>query len=310
MDDLVEGLFPAGRIHLLGGAAGAGKTTLMAWMLKKMQEGEELFGQPSRAPRGGIYYIAADQQWEDYAKVIEKSGLRIEDYYSFADDLQMSHKRFSAPDPLPLLKFAVDQINPRPDSVVVIDIFGLFLGKDLRAYRDIMGFMWEYSRWCKDRQITIFGSVHAGKQKTGDKERYVRLFDRVMGGGPMRGACSTACYLASKEETGIELGFQQLEITPRLAPSLMVQMVWTSTGLLVPLEGIPGAGLDENRKILLLIPEAEPGLRTEEICALARDHHKLSRTKVYDILSYLKGMGLVRKISESERSGYVKVVPN
>lgn len=300
MDDLVEGLFPAGRIHLIGGAAGAGKTTLLAWMLQRIKAGEELFGRKTNPPPGGIYYIAADRKWEEYSEVIDKAGLKIDGYYSYSDDPGMNLRKFTKTEPATLLKYGFDRLDLPERSVVVVDIFGLFLGDDLRKYRDIMALMWEYSRWISEKNITMIGSVHATKQKASEKERYVRLFDRVMGGGPMRGACSTATYLTSAEEAG-DQGFQLFEICPRLEPAVTFRMDWDEEGMLVPIdEAIRSDSKGNQEKVLELIPY-EAGVAAKDLVRFAQDAHGISRATVFRALQQLKRQGLIAKDAEDQK---------
>lgn len=297
MADLVDGLFPAGRIHLIGGAAGAGKTTLLAWMLKRIRAGEELFGRVTHPP-AGIYYLTADQQWREYESILGKAGLVLDGHYSFGDDPEMSYLKFSAKEPIPLLRKAMLGLHPVPGSIVVVDIFGIFLGDDMRQYRQILSRMWEYNRWVDELGITLFGSVHAGKQKAGSQERYVRLFDRVMGGGPMRAAASTACYLTSEEEAGDE-GYQIFEINPRLGKREAHKVAFGMDGLLVPIAEAVETIPQRAQQVLNLVPE--DGIQASVLIHTA-EGMGISRATLYRALEQLKQSGLVAK-DESHYNG-------
>lgn len=305
MAEFIDGLFPQKRIHLIGGSAGSGKTTLLAWALRQIQNGEEVFGRPTSPPKGGIYFIACDRKWEEYRDPIEKSGLQLSGHYSFCDDEEMTFERFTHPNPLPLLKSAFHKLNPKEESIVVVDVFGLFIGNDVRTYRPIMAYMWEYNRWIHDRNITLFGTVHAGKQKA-DGERYVRRFDRVMGAGALRGASSTAAYLTSMEETGKAADHQEFEICPRNEPASVFKVGWSKDGLIKPIELID-TPLEEAAKVLHLLPEVGNGITSEEMVKIALEHLKLSRTKVYMILKKLAEEGRIARTASSRKSGWVRL---
>lgn len=308
--DLIEGLLPKHRVHLIGGSGGAGKTTLLAWLLGQIQEGQEVLGRPSNPQPGGVYYIAADQPWEDYQKVLQRVNLQPTGYYSFSDDPKITHARFASPDPLPLLKYAFAAADPQPNSVVVVDIFGLFLGPNLTDYRAVMGYMWEYGKWCLDRKVTIIGSVHAGKQKAGLQERYVRLFDRVIGGNPMRCACSTAMYLTSKEETGQEKGYQEFEVNPRHETTLRFQVQWNQDGLLVPTGYLATEGLEtaEHHTLLQFFPyqhKDKDGIKATDLEHKALQSLQISRATFYRWLSKLSEEGYVGRTAIT--GGWVRI---
>lgn len=259
-------------------------------MLKRIKAGEKLFGRDTRPPVG-VYYLTADQPWREYEPILDKAGLKLDGHYSFGDDPEMSYMKFSAKEPLPLLRKALLALKPMPGSLVVIDIFGIFLGDDMRQYRQVLSRMWEYNRWVDEFGITLFGSVHAGKQKAGSQERYVRLFDRVMGGGPMRAACSTACYLTSREEAG-DVGYQLFEVNPRLGKPETYKMDWDQDGLLVPVEEAIRVIPPKDQLLLDLIPDE--GISATSLVNSASGNG-ISRATVFRTLEQLKRQGLVTK---------------
>jgi len=299
--DLVEGLFPAGRIHLLGGAAGSGKTTVLAWMLRRIQAGQTVFGRKSNPPTG-MYYIAADRRWDEYSTPLLRSKLNLTGYYSYADDLQMTFERFANGEPEQLLRHGLLAIAPKPGSVVVVDVLGLFLGDDLRKYRPIMAYLWAYNRWCEELGITLFGTVHAGKQR-GTNDRYVRLFDRVMGAGALRATSSTAMYLTTKEETGMDKGYQELEIIPRDECALTHQMLWDVDGLLKPDSGAVSTLVME---ALGLVPVTTPGIGSEALATQIQVQLKVGRSRAYELISTLADDGYMRRLGASRKAWWVK----
>lgn len=306
MAEFIEGLFPEKRIHLIGGAAGSGKTTLLAWMLKKIQNGEDLFERPTRSPEGGVYFIVADRKWKEYQAPLEKTGLKLAGHYSYADDPDMTIQKFLHPNPVPLLREGFKKLAPKPNSIVVVDVFGLFLGADLRQYRPIMAYMWEYQRWTDELGITLIGTVHAGKQKS-DAERYVRRFDRVMGAGALRGSCSTAAYLTSLEETGKDLNYQEFEILPRDENGSLIRVGWDNKdGLLKPLELMDPPGVEEG-KLLALFPESGDGITSENLAKLAHEKLNIARTKTYDLIRKLHSEGRICRTKPSQRAGWIRL---
>lgn len=304
--DLVDTLLPAGRIHLFGGAAGAGKTTVISWMLRQIQLGNEVFGKKTNPPEGGVYFLTADRPWRDYQEPISKAKLDLAGFYSFSDDPAMTYTKFCHPNPVPLLQNALATLAPKPKSVVVIDVLGLFLGDDLRRYRPIMGYMWEYNKWCEDKDITIIGSVHATKQR-GQADRYVRLFDRVMGAGPLQATCSTTMYLASKEETGSELGYQEFEIAPRNAAAEKFQMVWDSDGLLKPGHSAAPVLISKEETEILALIDGNPEVQTDDLAQQIMSLLGIGRNKAYDWIKALSQKGLIARSGASRKSGWVRV---
>jgi hypothetical protein len=285
MQDPIPSLLPANRVHLLGGPSQAGKTTFLAWMLKQIQDGNVVLGEQATPPTG-IYYITCDQPWSDYQYICDKVGLRVDGHYSYLDDPEMTPTLFEDMNVVSLLRRGMNKLGPPAGSIVVVDVLGIFFN-DLMKYRHVMGCMLEYSKWCAVRDITMIGTVHAGKQSMNRLDRYARLFDRVIGGNPMRCIASTVMYLTSREESEVD-GAQQFEVCPRHAKNRMYHCKWDDAGLLTP-DGteVIGSGPDLGEsnpdifQLLEWVPYENPGITTKDWTALAINKLGISRATFF-----------------------------
>lgn len=158
---LIEGMIPAGQVHLLGGPSGGGKTTLAFQMLKSMTTGEPFLGRQTRQVR--VAYISGDRPAES---VLETQ-----------DRCEVSFPIFSAVDENLVGEDLITKIFPRLSAVcggrpdlIYIDGFTAFVpGGFLNNYSIVAKWLAGLQRYCRKMGITIIGACHTTKTKEGEK---------------------------------------------------------------------------------------------------------------------------------------------
>lgn len=200
LDPLPE-IIPAGSVSLISGAAGLGKTALLATFARWFRDGTPIFGhQPNPVPAIGI--IAADRSWErGAAHWFERAGYPDIAHYSMQDDRSFDARslRRKFERTMRLAEFT-DRLKLPAGSLLLVDPMGLFLGGNLMDYDACAVACLEIRAMLRDRGLTLLGTAHSGKMKTDQRERYTRLQDHILGSSALLGFSDTQMVLAGPEE--------------------------------------------------------------------------------------------------------------
>lgn len=171
MSDLIDGVLPSHRVHLLGGISDAGKTR---WVLPAMidwAQGLPIFGNTSHpAPWA---YVAADRTVQEANETIANLGLNPPDI-RIIPAFGLHNK--SA---LEILRAAL-KLEPIPE-LLVWESFQDMCGEQKSDIKEFLGSMCAY---CEANQefpngLTILGVVESPKQKP--YERYANPRQRISG---------------------------------------------------------------------------------------------------------------------------------
>ena len=202
-DDLLPNIIPFRSISLLSGAAGLGKTALLAGIAKCFRDGTPIFGhQPN--PVADIGFINADRGWDRGARVwFDRVGFPEIRHYSMADDPAFDprclRRKFER-----TMRFAefIDKLKIARRSLLFADPIGLFLGGNLLDYDACGVACHEIRVLLRERDLTLVATAHSAKLKADKKDRYARLQDQILGSSALLGFSDTQMVLASPDETG------------------------------------------------------------------------------------------------------------
>jgi AAA domain len=288
---LIDKLLPANSIHLLAGAPGAGKTTLAAWLLRELRDGQPVFGYPSHPP-AAMAVLVADRGWSSHAQWFAAVGLADIPHYSLHDDAGFRWDRLKHADGwmatlLDALTWKLGALPP--GSLLLVDPLTVFLGGDMINYNRIFAALGVLGQLCVARRLTILGTAHASKQRGGPFQ-YTRPQDRILGSTALVGCADTVFYLATPAET--QNDWCELTWTPHHAPAASRRLRRNQdTGLFEFLEDEAPATVVCREGIVL---EAV-GLAPTPIRAILRaaSAHGLSRTTVYRTLNALADEQLI-----------------
>lgn len=282
-------------VNLLAGAPGVGKTALTAWLARCFAESTPIFGhQPG--PIGKVAFLGADRSWtQSSRRWFDAAGFPDIAHYSLQDDPHFVPGRLRRRlDRLKILTEALDQLALPAASLVFVDPLGIFLGGNLNDYDACAVACMEIRRVCWERQLTVIGSAHAGKQKSDKAERYLRPQDRILGSAALFGFTDTQMYLASPQE--MESDYYSFFIVSHHAKAMAFELDRDEHGLFVPVEPVERKRADpdtldaETQSIYLQIPTFPVLVTVKSLLALFRD--TVSRATLNRRLQELKKANL------------------
>jgi hypothetical protein len=292
-DDLLPNILPFRSVSLMSGAAGLGKTALLASIAKAFRDGTPIFGhQPTAVAKIGI--IVADRGWERGARVwFERVGFPEIACYSMPDDptfdprcLRRKFERTAR------LGEFIDRLALPPRSLLLVDPIGLFLGGNLLDYDACAVACHEIRVLLRNRDLTLIATAHAGKLKADKNDRYARLQDQILGSSALLGFSDTQMVLASPEETGQpHYTFMWLS---HLAPPETFQLERDSQGVFT-LADVDGSDVGSAHRVLALFPPDGSETSLGLLISLA-ESIPLTKKTVQRALAQLIGEGKVQKV--------------
>ncbi len=200
--DIIAEILPATETSILAGASGAGKTTLLMHVVKCLQNGEPVFGHPTRQGMK-IGYLAADRTWDAYARLAKVVGVDIDKLYvrALIDDKMLTEDDLDGfeRDPQTIMYSLLKDMVAKGVNLVIADPLVVLLGSDINTYHKVAARMIRLNRFCKMNNLTILGTHHANKARTDFS--FKRPQDRISGTSALLGFSSTQLCLLPKEET-------------------------------------------------------------------------------------------------------------
>jgi hypothetical protein len=224
--DPLSPILLGGTINLLAAAPGTGKSTLLAWLSRKVRDREPLWGRKwGEIPWQGI--ICADRSWDrSTRRWFALEGMQDLPAYSLQDDrdfkkakLRHRHQRIA------VFEHCLQQLSPSGDgqfplgSLLYVDPLALFLGGNLLDYDTCLVACSEIRELCADRGLTVIGTAHSAKQKANKDSRYLRLQDRILGSTALFGYTDTQMYIAAPGEIDDRTDYYVFLWHPHHAPA-------------------------------------------------------------------------------------------
>jgi hypothetical protein len=303
--DPIPRILPFGGVSLLAGAAGTGKTALLAGLLRDLKEGHPVFGhQPGKVVEVGI--ITSDRGWERGAGFwFERAGYGNIPHYSMCDDPTFDPRSLRRKfDRTALLMTFIDKLKLPPQSLVAVDPLGMFLGGNLNDYDSCAVACLEIRGGLRDRGLSLIGNAHSGKMRADKNQRYLRLQDAILGSAALFGFGDTQCYLAAPEEIG--KNHYAFLWHPHEAPLEVFELERDETGLFVPYDNT--ADRSSCTRILALLPENGDSLALVALVERAAAI-PLTRKTVQRALAQLIEEGKVVKVRHGVYQRVVEPIP-
>lgn len=295
--DPIPHIIPFGTVTLFAGAAGVGKTAMLAGFIRRWLDGKPIWGHATNRPTE-FCYLAADRQWASHQIWFDAVGYPEIKHYSIADDPQVNLDRLAQPqNAYKYFLESLDRLEPKPGSHVIVDPMApLFVAGEQNRQRDVAVTLLRFSRECRKRQINITACVHFGKQKSDLQSRYSRPMDRISGSGSFAGFSDTQIYMVDPEPP--EQPYHQFGWRPRHYKEESFKVIRDDVGLFLPY-----TEADQwLRDVLDLIPEGR-SIAISELEEGVFETLGMSRATLYRRLKDMKDAGLV----EQERGRVVKV---
>jgi hypothetical protein len=286
---------PAGGINILGGLPSAGKSRMLAWWAHAWLTGGQIFD--VQVPKFDLCIISTDRSWSSTGQwfgLYEIAEQVV--FYSLQDDDAFSWKQLQRREERPkVFETAMNKVladlekrrqnvprELRRPILLYCDTIATFI-PNTGDYNDTFVSISALRKFARDRGITILGTMHAGKQRGGAKERYARYIDRIAGSVAITGTADTVCYITVPEET--EDLQRILEWQPHHAPRrqflLNVQtdgrFVWNGQEL-----GVEHSQKEQSNLLLGVFTDEEETLRLGEIMQKASEElHMPASEKTY-----------------------------
>lgn len=275
---IVETIFPGQRLHLIGGASGAGKTTWMMQFLESWRRGEPIYGNKSNPSE--FIFLSYDRAEDDFEETCERMKIDPATYNFVAPKKSDFRMEF-----LNMLG-KLSKANPAARLLVVE---GLSVKTPMGKINDpcVVGpWLREIGDACKEYELTILGSLHTAKTKEKDGYRAPRA--KLSGCAAWAGFASTVIVL---EEQGAdtENSRRTLFILPRNAPK-QVKTLDFKDGRMY--EIVKTRSVRE--RIIAWLETGAPDEFSAQLCSLAIDAAPAS---IYTELPIIEKTGLIRKVS-------------
>lgn len=154
---------PCREVHLLGGASGVGKTTLILPMIDKLSRGEDIFGHTCRPTGTTIFCV--DRSEAAYTRTIERVGLNPA-HFTFYSLVSEAFQGWTVEQ---CIRFSVHH-HPGNRCVFFEAIMGLLpRGGGLNDYASVAAFLTQVRVFAERAGLTVIASCHLTKAKANDK---------------------------------------------------------------------------------------------------------------------------------------------
>lgn len=301
--DPIPGVIPFGTLTVFAGAAGVGKTAMLADWIQRWRTHRPIWGHRTHAPTA-FCYVAADRQWASHQQWFDTVGYPDIPRYSLADDPTFDLNSLTNPrTALDLLPRALDKaFNNRPcpeGAHVFIDPASpLFIVGNPNSQRDVARTLLGMSRECQTRQINITLTAHFSKQAANPQDRYSRPQDRIAGSGAFAGFSDTQIYMLDPEPSAGQ-PWHVLGWVPRHAAPETFNCRRADNGLFVPYDMLAEDTLAHYLYDILCASTAEY-MPLAEIAQIALQKHSYSIATVKRGLDRLLKQARVGKVGRGK----------
>lgn len=178
---IVDTIFPAGELHLIGGASGAGKTTWLLQWLKDWSEGKDVFGFKSYPC--AYVYIMFDRGLMSTHRTMERLKMAEWNLPAYPiEDVVMKDN------------YTIEKIMerfPQAELYIIEGFQGLLpdTGRGVSQNKAEMKWVIELRRKVLSKGKTVIGITHNPKMKTG--ESYESARSNFLGSNSLIGCTST-----------------------------------------------------------------------------------------------------------------------
>lgn len=187
---LIEGMLPAGQVHLLGGPSGGGKTTLAFQMIKALETGTPFLGRQTRQVK--VAYISGDRPSLSVLETQDRCGVGFPVFSAVDEKLECEDLITKIFPRLPAVT------GGKPDFIYIDGFTAFVPGGFHNNYSIVAKWLAGLQRYCRRMGITILGACHTAKTKQG--EMFTNPRQRILGSVAWAGFSETVLIIEPLED--------------------------------------------------------------------------------------------------------------
>lgn len=283
------------QVNIIGGASGAGKTTLIFQLMKASGEGGMFMGMP--VPKLNWAYISGDRTAESVEETQKRIGFKFP-IFSLVDKILVGADLMKKILPM-LPSFMGEQLlgpgqQLRPDVVYIDGFTSLCPDSDMNNYGGVSKWLAALQRYCVRQNLTILGAAHATKVKEG--ERIMDPRQRIIGSTAWAGYSEDVIIIDNLYKKDDE-GARMIHLLPRNGAERSIRATFEGGYLVPDLSEDPKVSASEFTLEPLLTPGARfMGIDMEQ----AAKKKGVSRATYYRWLNKLVKTGRLMKGNKGE----------
>lgn len=238
---------------------------IASWAFR-FREGKSICHHAVNIPKA-IGVLVVDRQQASHKEWFARAGWPDIPMYSYRDDPKTKWEDFlQRPALKGLLLHGLQELEKQGvgrGSLIIVDPISPFIAGNLIDYKHTLVGLGVIDQLSKERGVTLLGIAHMAKQKGGEKDRYTRPQDRILGSAALGGFTDTQIYMLHPDDT--DHGNYELGWIPHNAPAEAFQFERDDQGLFISAELSP-AEQDASAAVVSILhsqPADEAGLPGE-----------------------------------------------
>jgi KaiC/GvpD/RAD55 family RecA-like ATPase len=215
---IIEDLFPAGRVHLIGGASGVGKTTMLFQLYKALHDTppSDFLGRRTMPVKWA--YISGDRAVDSVYETQERLEVKFP-VFSLVDENLVGADLTGK-----ILPRLTSLYGYRPDFIYIDGFTGMCPDGQVNNYKVVSSWLAGLQRYCKIKGVTIVGACHTTKVKEGEK--FLDPRQKILGSVAWASYSEGVIIIESGEKDNQRI----VSLLPRNHPNEMLNMSLNDQG--------------------------------------------------------------------------------
>jgi hypothetical protein len=219
-DYVVDQILPLGRVSIIAGVSGVGKTTLLMQLLRCWSNGEPFLGYETRFREGALaLYVVGDRPAKEVRETMQRLKLPVGEHFQYKVLNRLTD-----------LKENFYECPPNTKILVIDCAERLVENTRLSDQHAVLCTMLEAQKFAEERDITVIFLVGSPKQKKG--QEYLNARESITGTG-LWGRLASTVFSMAKTNPRDTNSLRELVITPVNHPEVKMNLRLVD-GVLVP----------------------------------------------------------------------------
>lgn len=226
---LIDRVMPKRQIHLIGGASGAGKTTIAFQILNDFQAGKDVFGYKTFPEP--VIYVASDRDDEETLRTLDRMHIKPDFPCIGMSDRPEWTARAKREGKAEYIVVLEELRKAWPNhKAIVWDGFSFMVAGDQNKNSDVSQFLRHIHSYIKANDITIIGIVNAPKMK--EDGRYSIPRQRISGAAAWQHVSNCILLVEQVSPEDPHDTTRNVWVCPRNQHDQCFKMEFTDQGLL------------------------------------------------------------------------------